>query len=306
MVPNAATVFERLPRVLRRHRLMKAWMSLTGEDPVQLVRIRDHSFGYADLSDGFLRLIIIDGHFEEEFFLMADALLFNGGTFLDVGANYGLLSFGLAGRHGDRVQFHIFEPNEYLIASIKRTLQNYPTMRAKLNVIAVSDQVGTASFFVDASQTGASHITHGYGVTVPTLTLDQYLEQENLGTVDLLKLDIEGYELAALQGAKNSLRSRRFRAIYFECFEKLLVRFGARDTLLQFLSEMDYQVCFCRSSDIDSRGGATHTISAGLAGHGIPLLPINGHSLPAMTDLLAVPSENLSLGRAGVSELGVR
>jgi hypothetical protein len=39
MLPTAAGVFDRLPRYLRRHRLMKAWMRLTGEDPVQLIRL---------------------------------------------------------------------------------------------------------------------------------------------------------------------------------------------------------------------------------------------------------------------------
>jgi hypothetical protein len=75
---------------------MKAWMRPTGEDPLQLVRIRGDSFGYADLSDGFLRLIVIDGEYDKDFFRVADALLREGGEFLDVEANHGLLSFGLA------------------------------------------------------------------------------------------------------------------------------------------------------------------------------------------------------------------
>src|SRR5262249_18982403 len=84
LIPSAAQLFERLPRTLRRHRLMKAWMAVTGEDPLQLVRIREQFFGYADLGDGFLRLIVIDGGFEQEFFAMADALLSRGGVFLDI------------------------------------------------------------------------------------------------------------------------------------------------------------------------------------------------------------------------------
>jgi hypothetical protein len=100
MFPTAASITEKLPRALRRHRLMMAWMGLTGEPKLQLVRIRDESFGYADMSDGFLRLIVIDKGFEKGFFAIADPILTNGGTFFDVGANHGLLSFGLAGRHG--------------------------------------------------------------------------------------------------------------------------------------------------------------------------------------------------------------
>src|ERR1700693_5778686 len=105
MLPTAAGVFDRLPRYLRRHKLMTAWMRLTREDPLQLVRIRDDAFGYADLSDGFLRLIVIEGEYEADFFRIADALLERGGDFLDVGANHGLLSFGLAQKLCDRVRF---------------------------------------------------------------------------------------------------------------------------------------------------------------------------------------------------------
>jgi hypothetical protein len=78
MLSAAAEVFDRLTRYLRRHKLMSAWMWLTGEDPVQLVRIRDDAFGYADMSDGFLRLVVIDGHYEKEFFRIADELLSRG------------------------------------------------------------------------------------------------------------------------------------------------------------------------------------------------------------------------------------
>ena len=105
MIPTASQVVEKLPRFFRRHKLMTGWMRLTGENPVQLVRIRDDYFGYADLSDGFLRLIVIDRGLEADFFTIADAILASGGVFLDVGANYGFLSFGLGGRHDGSIRF---------------------------------------------------------------------------------------------------------------------------------------------------------------------------------------------------------
>ena len=39
MIPTAAGLFKKLPRTLRRHRLMTAWMRFTGEDPLQLVAL---------------------------------------------------------------------------------------------------------------------------------------------------------------------------------------------------------------------------------------------------------------------------
>ena len=294
MLPTASTLFEQLPRSLRRHRLMIAWMRLTGKAPLQLVRIRDNHFGYADMSDGFLRLIVIDQGFEKDFFELADRIMAQGGTFLDVGANHGLLSFGLAGRYDGQISFHLFEPNPKLVDSIKKTQALYPAMRLTLNAAAVSDREGTVSFQIDEAQTGASHIcSEGAGLEVSSLSLDCYVEKNGIHRVELVKIDIEGYELLALQGARRALEQRIFQAIYFEYFEKWQRRVCAPSILLDYLDAARYEVCFCRQGDIQSRGGATQTFAKGLAGHGVPLLPIVGQSIPAATDLLAVPKENL-------------
>jgi FkbM family methyltransferase len=297
-LPTASALFERLPRTLRRHRLMKAWMSLTGEDPLQLVRIRDDSFGYADMNDGFLRLIVIDGDFEREFFALADAFLARGGVFMDVGANYGLLSCGLAGRHRSKVHFHLFEPNPKLAASIARSAARYPLMHYNLNRVAVSDHSNGVSFLMNERQSGASHITERGGIQVPSITIDDYLDRAHIKSVDLLKIDIEGYELSAIRGAEASLLARRIHAIYLEYFEKYLLRVASPGELLKLLDELNYEVCFCRENDLAARGGGSHTIRSDLPGYGIALRPIKGHVMPPMTDLLAVPKENIVLSQA--------
>jgi FkbM family methyltransferase len=295
LLPTAAQLFERLPRPLRRHRLMTAWMALTGESPLQLVRIRDRHFGYADMSDGFLRLIVIDGDFEREFFALADALLERGGVVLDAGANFGLLSCGLAGRHGGKLDFHLFEPNPALVQWIERSAARYPAMRCKINCAAVSDRDGAVSFHVNSGQSGASHITaEGGGDPVRSVTVDDYLDRQNIAAVALLKMDIEGYELAAVRGAEKSLRGRRIQAVYFEYFEKYLIRVAPPHELLQAFDVLGYEVCFCRAADLAAHGGGTHTIRDDLPGHGIALRPVAGLPMPPMTDLLAVPKHNLT------------
>ena len=295
MIPRAAELFEKLPKTLRRHRLMTGWMRLTGEDPVQLVRIRDNTRGYADLHDGFLRLIVINGDYEKDFFRIADALLQQGGDFLDVGANHGLLSFGLAGRLDQRVRFHLFEPNPKLLRIIEKTLTLYPSMRAEINALAVCDEDATIFFRIEDEQTGASHISRNGGVPIRSTKLDTYLESKNCDRIELLKIDIEGYELAALRGAEHALKTRCIKAIYFEYFEKFLVRVGPPSEVIAFLDSLSYEVCFCRHCDLARIGvSPTTTIRTGLPGHGLPLLPVRGRQIPAMTDLLAIPQEDLA------------
>lgn len=294
MLPTAAGVFDRLPRYLRRHKLMKAWMRLTGEDPLQLVRIRDDAFGYADMSDGFLRLVVIEGHYEREFFRIADELLSRGGVFFDVGANYGLLSFGLAKKFGEAVHFHLFEPNPSLVRAIERTRELYHSMRSVMNEVAVSDENGFVLFDVDPDQTGVSHITEVGGSPVPSIKLDDYINAAQLERIDFVKLDIEGYELSALRGAERALKNRIVQAVYFEYFEKYLVRVAPPQVLLEYLDSLGFEVCLCRQCDFGTRGTPSLTLKKGLPGHGLPLLAVKGHRPPAMTDLLAVPKEHLA------------
>jgi FkbM family methyltransferase len=294
MLPTAAALVEKLPRPLRRHRLMTGWMRLTGEDPVQLVRIRDGAFGYADMRDGFLRLIPIEGDYDHDFFRIADALLVGGGDFLDVGANFGLLSFGLAPKHAAHVRFHLFEPIQRLVEVIDRTRALYPQMDLTLNAAAVADFDGETTFDVVEDQTGRSHIDPAGALRTPVVKLDTYLGEQGVDAVALMKLDVEGYELAALRGAAAALGRRAVAAIYFEYFEKYLVRIGPPDALIGFLESVGYEACFCREHDLAGVGGPTHTLAQSLPGHGLPLTPTRGHLRPAMTDLLAVPRDHLA------------
>jgi FkbM family methyltransferase len=268
-------------------------MRITGEESVQLVRIRDDAFGYADLSDGFLRLIVIDGAFEPDFFRVADALLAHGGPVADVGANHGLLSFGLAHAHAHHTDFHLFEPNATLIRTIDKTRQRYPSMTCTVNATAVSRRTGAVSFHVNPGQTGASHIVASGGDEVPSITLDDYLREKGIAHLALLKLDVEGYEADVLAGAAASLARRDIHAIYFEYFEKFLARVEPPAHPVELLRSFEYEVCFCRTNDLSDHGPATHMIRPGIAGAGLPLLPVAGHDLPPMTDLLAVPRENV-------------
>jgi FkbM family methyltransferase len=296
IIPNAAAVTEKLPRFLRRHKFMKAWMQVTRESPLQLVRIRDNSFAFADMDDGFMRLIPIDQDFNEDFFDIADQLLADGGTFFDVGANYGLLSFGLAGRHGGNIDFHLFEADARLASFIARSQERYPDMRCTMNVAAVFSQSGVVRFKVDEAQTGASHICEADepgGLEVPAITLDAYIKGEGITRVDLLKLDIEGFELSSLRGSETNLKNRVIRAVYFEYFEKWLVREGAPSEIIAYLDSMGFVTCFCRECDFQPRGRPSHTILEGLPGHGLELLPVSGYTMPPMTDLLALPAEHL-------------
>ena len=290
-LPNAGALFSRLPRILRRHRLMTLWMKLTREDPIQPVQIRRDSPGFVDLREGVLRLIVVEGEFEPEFFQIADVLLANGGHFFDVGANHGLLSFGLAARWSDRVTFHLFEPNPKLIATIKRSISLYPRMQVSLNPIAVSDFEGEVHIAFNDSHSGESYVTSDGGTSVRCHQLDNYLAEQKIDEVTLLKIDVEGFELAALRGLSKSLQERKVKALYFEYCEKWLSRHHPPMDLIQFLQSCGYLVFYCRPQDLSRFGDRCISYRPSQNSAPVLLAPISGTVLPSATDLLAIPED---------------
>ena len=94
---------------------------------------------------------------------------------------------------------------------------------------------------------------------------------------------------------KMHLKNRQIGAIYFEYFEKYLIRVTEPSKLIEYLDSLSYEVCFCRQFDLENnKGRPVVTLPDGLPGHGFPLIPVRGCRVPPMTDLIAVPRENLS------------
>jgi len=290
---TVSALFERLPRSFRRHRLMTTWMRLTGEDPVQLVRIRDNAFGYVDLRDGFLRLIVIEGNFEKDFFRVADSLLSAGGTFVDVGANHGLLSLGLAGQFSANVSFHLFEPNGELRKTIHRSLQTYPPVDFTINAEALSDTDGVVHMHFQEGHLGMSHVVQSGGTPIVSTTFDQYVAEKALSSVELMKIDVEGYELAVLKGSRKSLAAGIVKAVYFEYSEKWLRRHHDPSQLLRYFADAGFEVCFCRQSDVTVHSSHATSLKQNQSTPAVPLVPVRGLPIPANTDLLAVPRNAL-------------
>jgi FkbM family methyltransferase len=246
------------------------------------------------MSDGFLRLIVIEGNYEPDFFRIGDSLLGLGGHFFDVGANHGLFSFGLAARGRSDVSYHLFEPNPLLRTRIAKTHALYPQMRLLLNGEALGAGDDTFEMAFETHHSGASHIVRSNGVRVAGTSLDRYIAANAVDRVALLKIDIEGYELEALRGAEASLRNGKIDAVYFEYCEKWLARYYAPSELLAYLDSVGYEVCFCRFPDTDKYAGMIRSLKEKFPGTELPLVPIRGLPLPDTTDLLAVPRERLS------------
>jgi len=120
-----------------------------------------------------------------------------------------------------------FEPEDANFQAASRTLQAYGN-RVRLYNVAVSERAGTSPLFINSHYgshsllpVGAQRFWGTYGRTlatrnVETVSLDQVADANGIDHIDILKMDIQGGELAALRGAARLLESRSIDVIAIE------------------------------------------------------------------------------------------
>jgi FkbM family methyltransferase len=188
---------------------------------------------------------------------------------LDVGGNIGYFSMLMAtlARNGE---VHVFEPIELNLALMRGSIELNGFQNIRIVHAAVGDKSGNTSFTV--SQDSAFSSIHDTArrpvdrvITVPLISLDEYVLRETLPRVDILKVDVEGAEGLVIEGARNLLMdpARRPRIIFMELFDPNLVHFSCcieiilekmkavgykayilqRNSLTPFLIEMKTRFC---------------------------------------------------------------
>ncbi len=157
----------------------------------------------------------------------------------DVGANTGDWS-ALVLKANKLAKIHAFEPQPALAAHIAAT---YPDIA--VNNLAVGDLAGVLDLYDYADHPGSQHASLLKGVIdtihggtprvtkVPVITLDEYCGKHDVKRIDFLKIDVEGFELAVLRGAKEMLARGQIEAIQFE-FNEMNV--PGRTFLLDFMN----------------------------------------------------------------------
>jgi len=207
-----------------------------------------------DLNDNVITQdLFISGQWEPyESQLMAN-LLRPGMTFIDVGAHVGYYSLLAARAVGPTGQVIAFEPSpdNYALLTENIELNNLAhTIRAEN--VALDERSGERSLYLSTFNTGDHRIystlsdddqmfnagAQRNSVRVSVRSLDEYLSERNIGSVDMIKIDVQGAEMAVLSGMRKTLSSNPNIILFTEFWPHGLSRFGTNaQTLLSFLIE---------------------------------------------------------------------
>jgi FkbM family methyltransferase len=154
---------------------------------------------HCNLSDWIQLHVFHFGVWEPEISYLISRILKPGDVFVDIGANVGydsLLGSSFVGPQGRVIAI---EPSPTTFARLEGNIALNKSTNIRAVNVAVSDSVGTLDLFdVSESNCGAATTLAGRGgkfiTTVSALPLGQILTSSEMGSVRLIKSDVEGAE----------------------------------------------------------------------------------------------------------------
>jgi FkbM family methyltransferase len=176
-------------------------------------------------------------------------------VFVDIGANFGYFTCLAASKIGSGGTGTVIaiEPNPAMQRLLrKNTRVNWSLGPIKIHGCAVTEQGGFVEFAVpagraaNASLTTAAVAQDDERFIVPAHTLDELLQGVR---VDLIKVDVEGFETAVLRGARTTLRNSPTVQVVLEWSPAQMEAAGfAAEDLLKVMADQEFTAYHLPSS----------------------------------------------------------
>jgi FkbM family methyltransferase len=189
----------------------------------------------------YVRELLEEGRDRTFVRLLAEAIP-AGGTVLEGGAHLGFVTIHAARAVGPNGRVLAFEPNGEVHRVLHQNLAaNGVAERVTVLPKALGDAAGKARFYLREDTSSLLDLApDARPVEVEVVRADE----EVSGPVDVVKLDVEGGEPAALRGMERLFGGPQApTAIFVECFPRLLEAAGSsRDDLIVLLESHGYRV----------------------------------------------------------------
>lgn len=182
------------------------------------------------------------GGYEEGSQKLFESILRPGMTVLDLGANFGFYTLRALRKECRVVSY---EPTPQTCALLRQNINANGFANCGRSIVveaAVSDMCGITEFYENPNMCGYNSIYSMEGqhlIQVPTVTLDSQIEE--IGRVDVIKMDIEGAEYRALLGMRRLLERNPQVQILMEFAPGHMKRAGVSpEEMLDLIHELGF------------------------------------------------------------------
>ncbi len=188
---------------------------------------------HCDLDDSIRREVCFTGCYEPLETSLVRQLLKPGALFVDVGANWGYFSLIGSVLVGGSGRVVALEPDPSLFEELELNVRVNEFNNVTPLAVAASDQNGQAILTGSKAKAGNSGLSRligsaelAQGIQARTCRLDALLDASGVTDVSLMKMDIEGAEGLAVEGAAKLFESRRVKSLLLELHPALLKAHG--------------------------------------------------------------------------------
>lgn len=213
---------------------------------------------YLDPASNFGMRLLKDGKYEPACTHAILSLLNEGDTFVDLGANEGYFSILASKKVGKNGKVFSIEPQQRLWEVIQKNYELNYCSNATIIPYAVGEKEEKLIINLYPSiNTGASSLSNeeNFGKTrnnvrkkffgtqhIQTKQLDKLAEDYHTGKINLIKIDIEGFEFFALKSAQNLLKNKMIEHILIEFHPPQLKDLGqSEEEIIKFLNSFGYE-----------------------------------------------------------------
>ena len=166
-----------------------------------------------------------------------------GQTFVDIGANVGYYTALAIPALGPTGRIVAFEPDTETFSFLKRTIAANTGASVTTIQRAASDKGGSATLFISRDNRGDNRLYDNdlacESIAIETVPADDALDELGITSVDLIKIDVQGYEAAVYRGLERTLRTSAGVIMLSEFWPDGLSRAGSEPPkVLAYLADM--------------------------------------------------------------------
>ena len=175
------------------------------------------------------------------------SICYEGMNILDIGANIGYYTALFSQLAGERGSVIAIEPDLESYKYLSKSINSFNYKNVLSFRLAASDIKQKLPLFISKENRGDNRLystnQKRKTIMVDCLTVDELLEENKIENLDLIKIDVQGYEPKVLKGMLNIVRSSKKLILLSEFWPEGILQAGeSPNEFLTMLRKMQFQL----------------------------------------------------------------
>ena len=191
---------------------------LNKEQPVTFIAKQNIKYTIPNTIENLGLELLINGIYEADIISVLQRAMKNDNVFFDVGANIGSIGLPVV-KSQKGIRYFGFEASPKTFEYLLYNFQHNSITDYELHNKLIHEDNNKKMKFYEAIEYGKSSLAPSYSadyVYVDSVSLDNFCIDKSISTIDLMKVDVQGFELFVFKGLQKMLLQKKVKKILFE------------------------------------------------------------------------------------------